>query len=687
MLQLSRNGLILQSLTSLDESQGSSNVKVNIQNDGTYTNYSTQLHYGYYVHGFSYTKGIARYENGVFILPREAFEQYGLLNLSVLLVSSDEELMTNQVQFIVQAAPRGDMIIDDIPSAQQQVLQLVQTTLDQYANTINLNKNEIAVLKTRMDSFTSLQQGSTTGDAELIDGRVGFDGKTYENIGDAIRGQVSQLSDENILQQEQIDRLNEGGLNLKDEVIGNNVNQWLDEHPEATTTVQDGSIEEIKFTDTLRKRKASFYNSVADMKADNSLKEGMTAITLGYHEIDDGGGAMYLIEGSIKTSTIQENIENGKFASLIVNGDFNLLWTGKTSIHDMIKVFKNIYAEDNNKLGNIYLPSSSIFSNNPASINVDGVQYWRTENTIIFDNKLNYINFRCDNIIATNEMTSVIVVGDEREGAKYKPEDITIDVKLIMGQNLATYGLWVKEGARISIPNYLVINACTIGLRQGDLNTTRPCELMVNKLGTGYCEIGYQIKGANGVAQSFNFNILEIQEPLINDATGIELVGTFMMMKIGQLNIFNSANRFSNIIKVRSKDSNGEYNRQSSLLIDNLYILPIQRNFYIDTIRCNINVVNVDTQIQKLNIITTNATVKMFINQILTQGISFTKENGYLFVDSQYPLVIDNYDGSVAVNGIFGNIPSIDNSFYLNPSKTALYIRAANKNYKITDLV
>lgn len=196
MLQLSRNGLILQSLTSLDESQGSSNVKVSIQNDGTYTNYSTQLHYGYYVHGFSYTKGIARYENGVFILPREAFEQYGLLNLSVLLVSSDEELMTNQVQFIVQAAPRGDMVIDDIPSAQQQVLQLVQTTLDQYAHTINLNKNEIAVLKSRMDSFTSLQQGSTTGDAELIDGRVGHDGKTYENIGDAIRGQVSQLSDD-----------------------------------------------------------------------------------------------------------------------------------------------------------------------------------------------------------------------------------------------------------------------------------------------------------------------------------------------------------------------------------------------------------------------------------------------------------------------------------------------------------
>lgn len=227
MLQLSRNGLRLQSLTSLDESQGSSNVKVSIQNDGTYTNYSTQLHYGYYVHDFLYTKGIAQYENGVFILPREAFKQYGLLNLSVLLVSSDEELMTNQVQFIVKAAPRGDMVIDDIPSAQQQVLQLVQTTLDQYAHTINLNKNEIAVLKSRMDSFTSLQQGSTTGDAELIDGRVGYDGKTYENIGGAIRGQVSQLSDD-------IDYFNKFKINVL-KIFKFNINKYYDNNVGVST--------------------------------------------------------------------------------------------------------------------------------------------------------------------------------------------------------------------------------------------------------------------------------------------------------------------------------------------------------------------------------------------------------------------------------------------------------------------
>ena len=35
-------------------------------------------------------------------------------------------------------------------------------------------------------------------------------------------------------------------LNLKNEVIDTSVKTWLDNHPEATTTVQDGSIEEIK---------------------------------------------------------------------------------------------------------------------------------------------------------------------------------------------------------------------------------------------------------------------------------------------------------------------------------------------------------------------------------------------------------------------------------------------------------
>lgn len=55
-------------------------------------------------------------------------------------------------------------------------------------------KNDIQTQKARIDTFTTLQAGSTTGDAELIDGRIGADGTTYTNIGDAIRTQCGNLN-------------------------------------------------------------------------------------------------------------------------------------------------------------------------------------------------------------------------------------------------------------------------------------------------------------------------------------------------------------------------------------------------------------------------------------------------------------------------------------------------------------
>lgn len=76
---------------------------------------------------------------------------------------------------------------------------------------------EIEVERQRINSFTTLAAGSTTGDAELIDARVGADGIVYANAGGAIRGQHTKLK-ENLTE---IDSLTEyaysGGVNLHDE--------------------------------------------------------------------------------------------------------------------------------------------------------------------------------------------------------------------------------------------------------------------------------------------------------------------------------------------------------------------------------------------------------------------------------------------------------------------------------------
>ena len=83
----------------------------------------------------------------------------------------------------------------------------------------------------------------------------------YNELSKMINKQNEDLRADIDVERKRIDVLNNGGLIIKDELIENNIKAWLDEHPEATTTVQDGSITEKKLHPDLATKITDLQNS------------------------------------------------------------------------------------------------------------------------------------------------------------------------------------------------------------------------------------------------------------------------------------------------------------------------------------------------------------------------------------------------------------------------------------------
>lgn len=79
--------------------------------------------------------------------------------------------------------------------------------------------NNIDVLESRMDTFTALKEGSTTGDAELADASINSNGVKFDNVGDVIRTQNTQVN--SILDKIVVENIYDPSVQTSDTVTNN----------------------------------------------------------------------------------------------------------------------------------------------------------------------------------------------------------------------------------------------------------------------------------------------------------------------------------------------------------------------------------------------------------------------------------------------------------------------------------
>ena len=209
-------------------------------------------------------------------------------------------------------------------AASETAAKLSEENATKMAEQVATDKEQVAYDRTAVENAKQEMTGSvaqieqnTQGISELKSDL----GKETTNRNSAISKAVNEEKERAIARENEIEEL----FTLPTQEA---VNKWLDEHPEATTTVDYRITYKV-------------FNSVEEMKSDLTLESGMNVRTCGYYSINDGGGATYYIRNKNSTDLSVDAgeviLNNGLVAVLLdirEKGYVDVRWLGANEDDD-----------------------------------------------------------------------------------------------------------------------------------------------------------------------------------------------------------------------------------------------------------------------------------------------------------------------------------------------------------------
>lgn len=129
------------------------------------------------------------------VLDENMLAAAGTATAEIILTGSSGDVLTSasfDIKIIATATGKGAE-----SSSEYKSFKAALATVDSLKNEVGekATKNDIDTLQNRIDNLIKLEEGSTTGDAELQDIRTGEDGTVYETAGAAVRAQAAKKID------------------------------------------------------------------------------------------------------------------------------------------------------------------------------------------------------------------------------------------------------------------------------------------------------------------------------------------------------------------------------------------------------------------------------------------------------------------------------------------------------------